>query len=184
MWDVMLGGGVRPSKHEAFGLDLTAAGDRMVMAVELVRRGKAPNLVLGGGAHRVNEQERVEADLMKRWLETWNIVQAPIFSLGGCANTRDEAVRTAALAREQGWKRVVLVTSAYHMRRARAVFLTEGVSVVCVPSDFQTEVSVETEDSIQLVPRHAGFYKMSLFFHEHIGWAMYRKRGWIQPEKI
>jgi uncharacterized SAM-binding protein YcdF (DUF218 family) len=181
---VVLGGAVQPSKYEAFGLNLAAAADRVVMGLELARRGKAKNLVLGGAVHTVNGQKRVEADMTKQWLEAWALTNARIYSLGGCINTHDEAVRVAALVKEQGWRRVILVTSAYHMRRAQATFQTAGVPVVCVPCDFQTELSVETEDELELVPCYSGFQKMSLFLHEQIGWLTYRMRGWIKPSPL
>jgi len=178
---VVLGGAVQPSRHEAFGLDLGAAADRVVMGVELARRGKAKHLVFGGSAHTVNGRTHIEADMTKQWLETWGLTNAQIDSLGGCVNTRDEAVRVAALMKEKGWQRVILVTSAYHMRRAQATFQAAGVPVVCVPCDFQTEVSVETEDELELVPRYSGFQKISLYLHEQIGWLAYRRHGWIKP---
>jgi uncharacterized SAM-binding protein YcdF (DUF218 family) len=180
---VVLGGAVRPSKYEAFGLDLGAAADRIVMGLELARRGKARNLVLGGSTHTVNGRTHIEADMTKQWLETWGLTNALIFSLGGCGNTHDEAVRVAALVKEKGWQRVILVTSAFHMRRAQATFQTAGVPVVCVPCDFQTEVSVETEGEPTLVPIPGpdGFQKISLFLHEQIGWLAYRRHGWVKP---
>ena len=183
---VTLGGAVQPSKYEAFGLDMRDAADRVVMALELARRGKAKNLVLGGAVHSVNGRTHIEADMTKQWLETWGLTNARIYSLGGCANTHDEAVRVAALLKEQGWQRVILVTSAYHMKRAQATFQTAGVPVFCVPCDFQTTVSVETEDEPVLIPipRPGGFQKVSLFLHEQIGWLTYRMRGWIKPSSL
>jgi hypothetical protein len=37
-------------------------------------------------------------------------------------NTREEAVEAARLIRTRGWKRVLVVTSNYHARRARFIF--------------------------------------------------------------
>ena len=37
-------------------------------------------------------------------------------------NTRGEARVTARLAREHGWRSIVLVTSSYHLPRARMIF--------------------------------------------------------------
>ena len=176
----VLGGGVRPSKYDVAGLDLYAAGDRVVMGVEFVRRGKARNMVVGGGAYTIGGRRLVEADLTKRWLAEWRLADVPVFSLGACENTHDEAVRVAALRKEKGWQKILLVTSAYHMKRAQAVFRTAGVPVVCVPCDYQTEVSIETGPGATIVPRFGGFQKLSLFIHEQIGWWMYRWRGWIK----
>jgi uncharacterized SAM-binding protein YcdF (DUF218 family) len=37
-------------------------------------------------------------------------------------STRGEAETVAKVAREQGWRRVLVVTSTYHVRRARMLF--------------------------------------------------------------
>jgi uncharacterized SAM-binding protein YcdF (DUF218 family) len=176
---VVLGGGARPSRYDVGGLDLTAAGDRLVMGAELLRRGKARYLVVGGGAQTVRGQHLVEADLVRRWVTTLGLTAAPVISLGRCLHTRDEAVNVAALCRERGWTNVLLVTSASHMKRAEATFRTAGVPVVGVPCDFQTEVSVMTESERVWVPTVAGFQKLSSYFHEQLGWWAYRWRGWI-----
>jgi len=65
-------------------------------------------------------------------------------------------------------------------RRGVAVFHTAGVPVVCVPCDFQTEVSIETEWRWAWVPSCFDFEKVSLYIHEQIGWWTYRWRGWIK----
>jgi uncharacterized SAM-binding protein YcdF (DUF218 family) len=177
---VVLGGGMRPSKYDVAGLDLTASGDRVVMALELIRLGKAKSLVIGGAAHTINGRTRAEAALTKQWLATWGWNRVPVESLGPCLDTHDEAVRVAALCKEKGWQKILLVTSAYHMKRAQAVFRTARVPVICVPCDFQTEVSVQTEPEWLWVPRYPGFEKLSIFIHEEVGWLMYRWRGWIK----
>ena len=56
--------------------------------------------------------------------------------LGVCGNTREEAVKFAKLVKERDWETVYLVTSANHMKRAEAVFLSAGVSVVPVGCDY------------------------------------------------
>lgn len=177
---VVLGGAVRPSKFDVAGLDFKPAADRVIMGLELIRRGKAGNLVVSGAVQNVNGRKLVEADLIRHWLATWHLPNAPVESLSDCCNTHDEALRVAALRREKGWQNILLVTSAYHMKRAQAVFRTAGVPVVCVPCDFQTEISIETEWRWAWVPRHGGFEKLSLYIHEQIGWVMYRWRGWIR----
>ena len=40
----------------------------------------------------------------------------------------------ARVCRNRGWKRVIVVTSPYHSRRACAALEHEGLSMVCSPS--------------------------------------------------
>jgi uncharacterized SAM-binding protein YcdF (DUF218 family) len=180
---VVLGGGFEPSRLDAFGLGVTADGDRLFMGLELMRLGRGRALVLGGAEAALPDgQKRVEADMVRKWLEAWQLPQAPVISLGGCDNTREEALKVAQLCRERGWKQVVLVTSAYHMPRAVACFKTAGVPVIPVPCDFKTSVSLEGPPSFNLVPRYQGFVKMSLYVREKLAWALYRWRGWIDKK--
>lgn len=51
-------------------------------------------------------------------------------------NTRQNAQYSVALARRRGWTRLVVVTSAVHMRRSLAEFRRAGVEPVAAPVDF------------------------------------------------
>ncbi len=175
---VMLGGGHRYSKHDAFEMDLTAASDRAITAMELIRLRKAPVLVLGGNHYRINGQSYAEAELLQRWFAAWQLTNAPVLHLGINANTHDEALHTKSLCTERGWQRVLLVTSAFHMRRAVAVFRTAGVPVVPVACDYQTSCG-EKNPELNIIPRSEGFQQLGLYLHEIYGWYYYRLRGWI-----
>lgn len=176
---VMLGGGVEPSRYEVGGLHLTKAGDRVLMALELMRLGKAPVLVIGGAAATLDGTLRVEADLTGQWVADWQLSLAPVISLGRCVNTRDEAVKVRALADARGWRRVLLVTSANHMRRAVAVFHKAGVEAVPAPCNFLTEISTPPGPPGWNIPSYGGFEKVSIWLHEQIGWVIYSRRGWL-----
>lgn len=176
---VMLGGVLEASSNDAFGLNLGGAADRVVTAAELMRRHKARALVLGGGSSLLARGPVEEGRLVENWLRHWNLVEAPIYRLGACANTRDEAARTAALAREQHWQRLLLVTSAGHMRRAEAIFRKLGLRPTCVACDFDGMAELEREDATSLFPKANGFRLLGLFWHEWAGWWYYRLRGWL-----
>ena len=178
---VMLGGALDPSRHEVGGLHLTIAADRIVAALEMIRLGKAPVLVCGGSGVNVDGVEKVEADLFKKALIERRVPVPEIISLGHCANTRDEATRTHTLAQQRGWRRVLLVTSAAHLRRATATFRTLGIEVVPVPCNFFTTLSIQRTRSFIGIPRLVGFEKVAVWMHENIGWWDYRRRGWIEP---
>ena len=180
---MLLGGFSAASREEVGRLHFNQSADRAVTALELIRLGKAKTLIIGGGALTVNGEPFVEADLFKEILVPRQFGGPEIISLGGCKHTRNEAEKVAKLAQERGWKRILLVTSATHLRRAAAVFRTTTVlEIVPVPSAFLTSVSVVGHDSVDIVPRSAGFGKLEGYLHERIGWFVYRQRGWISDE--
>ncbi len=176
---VSLGGSVQTSKYDAHNLDVMYSGDRIFMAVELAKRGRAKNLVIGGSGYLFNGVLKIEPDMVKQWLTDWKLNYVPIYSLGATDNTHDEALRVANLAKTNGWQQILVVTSAYHMPRTAATFKKAGLNIVCVPCDFQTSLSIETPVSYTLVPRYQGFVKLSIFIHEILGMATYKIHGWI-----
>lgn len=180
---MLLGGYSHPSREEVGRLHFNGSADRAVTALELVRLGKAKSLIVSGSGYTINGEAFVEGDLFREILVARQLGGPEVISLGGCKNTRHEAEKVSRLAQERGWKRVLLVTSASHMRRAAGVFrTTTGLEIVPVPSAFLTSVSVVTTDSLDLIPRSGGFGKIDGFLHEQIGWRVYRWRGWISDE--
>lgn len=177
---VMLGGGLDPSRHEVGGLHLTIAGDRIIAALEMIRLGNAPVLICGGSGVEVDGVMKVEGDLFKQALIERRVPVPEIISLGLCADTHEEAERTRTLAQQRGWKRVLLVTSATHLRRATATFRALGVEVVPVPCNFLTTLSITRLPLGLRIPGYVGFEKMSIWMHEKIGWWEYRRRGWLK----
>ncbi|HNQ90876.1 MAG TPA: YdcF family protein [Verrucomicrobiota bacterium] len=176
---VMLGGILRQSAPEPLGFDLGTPADRVMAALELVRRGKARVLVLGGGGQGPRGGPPAEGELLLRWLNAWGLTNAPIHLLGICKNTRDEAERTLELMRQHRWKRVLLVTSAGHMRRAEAVFRRLSIPVQVVPCDFVGLTTLQYPASPTPLPRIEGFQHLSLYAYEVLGWWLYRLRGWV-----
>jgi uncharacterized SAM-binding protein YcdF (DUF218 family) len=177
---VLLGGGAEPARFEMSGVHLTKGGDRVMMALELMRQGKAPVLCLGGGGAEFDGTVVSEAERVAAWFSAWNLpTNAEVVSFGVNRNTRDEAEKTAALVKSRGWKRVILVTSAFHMKRAAATFRKVGVDIVPAPCNFLTTISTSDGPWDVNVPSWSGCEKISIWMHEIIGWQMYRRRGWI-----
>lgn len=177
---VVLGGYADPSRYEAGGVHLTRAGDRVMMGIEAVRTGKAKVLVLGGGWMVFDGKKVSEAETVKAWLTDWKLAgDSEIVSLGQCADTRDEALRFAALAKERGWKRIMLITSATHMRRAAAVFRAVGIEPVAVPCNYLSLAIIEPGPVRIGIPGVTGFDNFGVWSHEIVGRIMYQRRGWL-----
>ncbi len=168
---VLLGGGHSYVSNAPFNIELHDGADRIVTAAELVRLGKGKALVIGGS--------NGEASLLKNWLGAWKPFEQPVYELSKNLHTRDEAINTAALAKEQGWTKIILVTSAWHMHRSEALFQEVGLKVVPVGADFVGTSALETHWNFYPVPWYAGFRTLAMYTHEQVGWLYYKLRGWI-----
>jgi uncharacterized SAM-binding protein YcdF (DUF218 family) len=87
-------------------------GERLAKATELLRRGLAPIVVVSRS--RRGRHWPLEAQLCAR--------RRAICFRGRPFTTRGEARIVGRLAAEHGWKRLLLVTSTYHVTRARLLY--------------------------------------------------------------
>jgi uncharacterized SAM-binding protein YcdF (DUF218 family) len=177
---VVLGGGADPSRHDVGGVRLTKAGDRILTGLELMRWGRAPAMIVGGGMVRVDDVDKVESDLIRTRIGDWKPpLTWEIVSLGAATDTHDEALRLVPLAKQRGWKKILLVTSANHMNRAASVYRAAGFEVVPAPCNFLVAGSSAPPGFRIGIPGWSGFEKLSIWLHEIAGWEIYRRRGWL-----
>ncbi|MSU40485.1 MAG: YdcF family protein [Pedosphaera sp.] len=182
---VVLGGFVHRHSgiEEPAGVDFSDSVDRFLTGVELLQKGKAQNLVLGGGEFGPRNNSKSEGEAVQRLLERWKISEAVVHQTGICANTQEEAVKVLDLIKRNQWKRVHLVTSAWHMRRALAVFRTAGVEAIPVACDFAAYPARESWWTMTTVlPTTSRLLVLHRYLHEEVGWLYYRSRGWISAD--
>jgi hypothetical protein len=94
-------------------------GDRATRAAELLKAGWAPRIVASGRGLRsyASVAELEEHDLTDRGVPVTAIVRFA----HRAEDTREEAAAISQLISARGWKRIILVTSNYHTRRARYI---------------------------------------------------------------
>ncbi len=168
---IVLGGGAAASSNDFAGLDFGVAADRVLTGMELGRRRLGKVLVLGGSATREPEIAP-EPRLMRRWIESWDVSRLPVMDLGPCRNTSDEAKRAAELARENGWKQVLLVTSAWHLKRAEGAFRRAGLDVIPVGCDFMGTASLGRRSG--WIPQTRSLVMLQTWLHEVVGGWYYK----------
>jgi uncharacterized SAM-binding protein YcdF (DUF218 family) len=174
---VMLGGIGSPSSFDAHGIDLGPAADRVMSAVEVTRENKVRNLVLGGGGNPDKPEPGAEGQVVAGWIKKWGVTEAKVIVLPGSRNTRDEAERVLALVQTNRWKRLALVTSAFHLPRAVAVFRTLDMEVVPVGCDFPAARERTSERPLIDWGR---MDMLRIWLYEQQGWFFYRWHGWIK----
>ncbi len=94
--------------------------DRATRAAELFREGKAKLVVASGRRLRPGAgiSELMEHDLIERGVPKENVLRVA----HDMENTREEAGALLKVAAERKWRKVIVVTSNYHTRRARYIF--------------------------------------------------------------
>lgn len=172
---VLLGGAMRGDTYLYTLPDLNQRADRLVYAVALYKAGKAPLVVLTGGG--AIEGMRTEAEQMKDHLQVMGVSSEHILLERKSLNTYDNAVYSAQLLKARGMDRILLVTSAYHMRRAVPLFEARGLDVVPAPTDFQQPRTSQVLPG--WMPTVGNLYQSTDALHEIVGYWVYRWRGWL-----
>lgn len=143
---------------------------RLRYAAHLQRATALPVLVSGGiGARAVDAGDYPMAEAMAAALrEDFGVPVKWIEARS--RDTAENAAYSAAMLRKDGVKRVLLVTDAMHMPRARMAFEHEGLEVVSAPTMF---FSRQARSSSALVPSAEGMRRSWYALYELLGYAWY-----------
>ena len=177
---VVLGGYVSGGDEELTGIDASEAFDRILTGIELVRAGKADRLFVGGGLFKTDDGKKSEFSVIEPWIRRWDLTDVPIDTLGDSGNTYGESQAVRKLMDENGWSKIFLVTTAWHMPRARAVFESSGVEVIPVGCDFRSI----PKGKLKVFPSSGRLESLQIFLQEKVGWMYYRSKGWIRLEGL
>jgi len=90
-------------------------------------------------------------------------------------NTEQEATEVAGILKSH--RDIILVTSAFHMARAKSTFESKGFRVSAYPVDFK--VSENAINLMSLLPSPGGVWQTDLAIRELAGVAFYRLKRLI-----
>lgn len=159
--------------------DSTMNGDateRLLSAIELYRAGVAPQLVTSRIENDDSGVRRSSTDDQRRLLTLAGATGGWI-EVDSVSSTRDEVVREAAVLLPRGVRRIAVVTSPFHTRRACEAYEAAGFTVSCQPA---RERYLVTRRPITTEARLAAF---GAYVYERLGMIKYRHRGWLPPNR-
>jgi uncharacterized SAM-binding protein YcdF (DUF218 family) len=158
----VLGGGTErmPDGSPSLG----EAGDRVLIAARLHLAGKAPVLVTGGSS--IDGARDLGSEVRSLWrgvgVSDSAVVLEPLPRI-----TRDEIARYHALAQERGWKRVGVISSAWHLPRVLDHCRRLGWTVVAIPGDARSRPY--PTQFLYFIPQSRGFDYVQTACWERLG---------------
>ena len=165
--------------HQVDGVPLGEWGDavdRFEGGIDLFKAGKAPLIVFTRGQIPWRPDEIPEGELLAKRATLLGVSQKAIRLTEKVGNTADEAVAAGKLL--GGRKSIILVTSAYHMRRALLLFEKAGFKVVPYKVDYQTDDKFQLT-LLSYLPNAASLEKSEMALHEVMCWIFYLARGFV-----
>jgi len=97
---------------------------RVQHAVDLYNAGRAPVVVFSGGELKDAGLECSSAQLSVEAAQKLGLPAEATIIADGAQSTYDEAVNLRQLARQHGWRSLIVVTDLFHTRRAARTFRT------------------------------------------------------------
>jgi len=174
---VVLGGGLGSPTPLTFYPELYPGADRGWHAARCFRAGKAPVVVFSGTA---------EGPGMRQFLVDLGVPKEKIIIESESKNTYENGVFTREKLKELKAHSIILVTSAWHLRRAIMAFQGMGIKVIPAGCDYEA-LSILGGPQPPLVLRYLPtpdfLMRNSMVCKEYIGywayWIYYRTTGKI-----
>ena len=153
--------------------------DRFLHPLQLYRLGKIDQFLISGGDGRVTGTAVPEAEQIEKILLMAGVAEEDIITESNSRNTHENTVNTArVLARHPEWQQRLLVTSAFHMRRAQGCFAKQGIQAAPYSTDFYATPRYLTPDET-IIPSVTAFSNWHLLIHEVVGYVVYRLMGYV-----
>ncbi len=173
---VVLGGNIQGNRANWFEpYNRATATDRVDRAAELYFAGRAPKIILSGGAL---EGRVSDARAMARTLRQKGVPESAVILENEARNTYENALLTQSLLASMGLKTVLVVTSALHMPRAMAAF--NGLGVRATPAGLAPQIVAPDDYTLDMWTPHMRSLEASRsIIKEYLGLFGYWLRGWI-----
>lgn len=155
------------------------SGDRLFQVLPLYKSGRIGKIIFTGGSGSIEFPEKREGTYVKKYLNAIGIADSSLVVENNSRNTYENAVFTKKLLDSLNVKgHFLLVTSAYHMPRAMAVFKKAGFDNL---SPYQVNkvsgLRRYTPDHL-LVPSSDALFSLQFLIHEWVGFVTYKLKGY------
>jgi uncharacterized SAM-binding protein YcdF (DUF218 family) len=157
-------------------LEFTGAVDRILAGIAFVKQGIGKQLLISGGSGKLFAQDIKEATLLQTFALQLGLTAEQVLVETASRNTHENAAYSATMLRTHRLQRVLLITSATHMRRAVAAFHKQGIFPDTYPVDFRASAEVTP---LSFMPSAGSLARTTDVIHELVGLIMYRLQGYL-----
>jgi uncharacterized SAM-binding protein YcdF (DUF218 family) len=170
---VVLGGMTNPLSAGSEKMEFLGTVERILSAEDLLRLEKAPILLISGGSGELVKGQP-EADLLKDWIQKRITFKGLVLSESESRNTRENALYSSVILKQNNVKKIILITSAFHMKRSLISFSDLPFEIIPYPVDFNTTRT--SSDPFSYVPAPMALYLSTVAIKEYIGIIAYEIR--------
>ncbi|MEZ0487702.1 YdcF family protein [Fibrella aquatica] len=161
---------------------LSNQADRLGQALFLYKTGRVQKILISGGSANLfftNREALQEGAEAMAFLKLAGVATGDMVWETRSRNTHENALFSARLLRTTfHTDQCVLVTSAFHLRRAMACFTKQGISTIAFPAAFISEPRSFALADL-LVPHEDDFSDAMHLIREIFGYVTYKIAGYV-----
>ncbi|MHA8050008.1 YdcF family protein [Aquirufa sp. ROCK-SH2] len=182
IWGIVLGGGIiRNTGQITEDYTFAESSDRLMQTILLHKKGIIKKILITGGNTTIGvlmKDMAKESYQSKQFMIQMGVPSKDIFIEEFAKNTFENAVNSKlALRKYIKSDSMLVITSAYHSRRAKACFEKQGFRFSIYPVD-QLRKDGNTGLLHQIVPEEKNLYLCSKIIREITGFIIYKIMGY------
>lgn len=155
--------------------------ERLVATHRVLADGHAKVAIISGAAMHPDLIAAGEARVLAKQIVDWGVDESRVIIEEQARNTYENALFSKKIAEERGFKNVLIITSAFHMRRSVECFEAVGMNVDSLMVDYRAHSS-KSPGSDSFLPRAASLGESTSVLREVFGLWVYRARGYAKPK--
>ncbi len=168
---VVFAGGVGESGRAGQGYE-----ERVDYAVKLYKQGYAAHLIFSSGTQFVFN----EAEVMKSLAVSLGVPADAIILEEKAANTYQNVKFTKEILDKRNWKKVLLISSPYHMGRVSLVVKKVAPQTAFIYTPSESRFYSHDAAPEKIIARRINLKQIKSILHEYTGILYYRWKGYIQ----
>jgi uncharacterized SAM-binding protein YcdF (DUF218 family) len=156
------------------------SSDRLFQTLWLLRQKKIKKIIFTGGSGSITYANHKEGVFLKKWLNQIGLEDSCLIVESQSKNTHENALFTKPILDKLNFnnKKILLVSSAFHLKRAMACFQKAGINnlIPYVTDGYTGERKFEWDHCF--IPTPDAWQLWQLLLHEGFGWITYKIMGY------
>jgi uncharacterized SAM-binding protein YcdF (DUF218 family) len=153
--------------------------DRLLQGIDLYKRGIIKKILFTGGSGRILQPEMKEGLYLKDYIIKLGVKEEDLLMESESNNTHENAILTKIILDNKKINgKLLLITSAFHMKRSLGCFKKAGIEVEPYSTDrFSGEAKLEFD--FTFIPDISALSGWTTLIHEVVGYITYKIKGYL-----
>jgi len=181
---IVLGGLSNPLRMVSSLPEFTDGVDRILIAEKLYQLKKTKYVLISGATGYIRQNIMPESVTLKNYL-LYTVPENSILIDDKSRNTYENAIESLKICEEHSFRKVYLVTSAFHMFRSYHIFQKvlkdhypkENITIIPYPVDYRSLREIAGIEDF--FPSDFGLHKSTIAIKEFIGIIAYKIKGYL-----